>query len=197
MKTDHTSKPNHTSRLNGKYLLILILALVIALIAIRLNNGSPDKKEIALKAVLEQMYNGPDRELIQLRDQLTLQPSSDIDAAGNTASPDDNDFIDKLYNMYHPYFTEKAYEAFLKNRYPGRYQFDAADRGYTITTDKIKIEQHEASAYAFTLHLKYQPKDGTEQTILINGTAEFSEDSKISSLNFENDLLKILNNNSH
>ncbi len=97
--------------------------------------------------------------------------------------------------MYHPYFTEKAYETFLNNRYPGRYQFDAADRGYTITTDKIKIMGEEKeSAYSFTLHLKYQPKDGTEQTILINGSAEFSEDNKISSLVFEDDLLNILNN---
>ena len=102
MKTEHTSEPNHTRRFNGKYLLILILALVLALIAIRLNSGSPDKKETALKTVLEQMYNCPDRELIQLRDQLTLQLPGDIDATGDTVSPDDNDFIDKHYNMYQP-----------------------------------------------------------------------------------------------
>lgn len=194
MKTEHTSEPNHTRRFNGKYLAILILALILALIAIRLIGGSPDKKETALKTVLEQMYNCPDRELIQLRDQLTLQLPSDIDAAGDTAYPDGNVFIDKLYSKYHPYFTDKAYEAFLKNRYPGRYQFDAADRGYIIKTEQIKITRKEVSAYSFALHLKYQSKDGTEQTILINGSAEFSDDSKISSLVFEDDLLNILNN---
>lgn len=196
VKSDRTTGNYIFHKSGKKRISIIFIAFLLTLVPLLLTGCSKDKKEEALKTVLEQIYNCPDTEITKLRDQ-AKEALKDSNTDTGIVSADNSAFLEKMNETYQPYFSEKAYEIFLDNRTPSRYHFDAADRGYTTKTDKIEMERNDRdkSNYSFTLHLKYLPKDGNEQSILLKGSADFSEDNKITALNFEEDLLKLLDNN--
>ncbi len=171
----------------------LFFILGIAFISVWLTGCSKDKNEEALKVVLEQMYNCPDNELIELSNQITQ--ADGIEIAPGLYSLENTDYFKKILELYQPYFSEKGLESFLNRAYPSVYHSDAEDNGYITKVEKIEVTRNKKikTNYAFTVYLNYVPKEGDSQDIEINGSAQFAEEEgKITFIQFFDDLMRLI-----
>lgn len=174
----------------------LFMVLVIITGAVFITACSKDEKETTLKTVLEQMYNCPDGELVQLSKEEPKVDESKLSDDGTGIAPiQEWALFDKLEELYQPYFTEDAYQNLLNERAFAKYHLEAEENNYTLKVNSIDIDKSKSddTKYDFTIHIKYAPATGEGKTVDIQGAAQFSEDGKINYLNFFSDLAKKLN----
>lgn len=186
-------KKNKFGALSAKRILYVCLAIMGAVL---MTACSKDKNEENLRKVLEQMYNGPDKELVELSmEEPTINESEIKDGETGVASIKEWVFFDKLEELYQPLFTEEAYQSLLEERELYKYHLEAWDNKYTLKTDSININQSKTdkTKYEFTVQVKYTPETGDAKTIDIQGTSQFSEDGKINYLKVFSDLILKLN----
>lgn len=155
---------------------------------------SKDEKEQNLREVLEQVYNCPDEELIALTNE-PVTVNGIPDGGTGVASIEESPFLDRLEELYKPYFTEDAYLSFISNRISYDYHLDALENQYTLKVDSIDITKNKTdkTKYEFTVHIKYVSETGEEKKIDIQGTSQFSEDGKINYIKLFSDVIKKIN----
>ncbi len=174
---------------------ILIMLFVITG-AVFVTACSKDEKETTLKTVFEQMYNCPDGELIQLSKEEPKVDESKLSEGGTGIAPiQEWALLDKVDELYKPYFTEEAYQNLLNERTPYRYHLEAEENNHTLKVNSIDMDKNKTddSKYEFTIHIKYAPATGESKTVDIQGTAQFSEDGKINYLKFFSDIASKIN----
>jgi hypothetical protein len=169
----------------------LVLVLIVVVGAVLITACSKKEEEETLSTVLEQVFNVPDGELIELS-QETID-TKDSDTTG-VLSIMDSKFLNRIDEKYQTYFTETAYENFLKERVPYSYHLDAYDNKYTLKVDTIDFDHNKTNKtkYDFIIHLIYKSDKGEEKKLALQGSAQFSEAGKISYLNIISDLNKKL-----
>lgn len=186
-------KTNKLRTRSTKRILFVCLAIMGAVL---MTACSKDKNEENLRKVLEQMYNGPDKELVELSMKEPILKEGELNNGENGfASIEEWVFFDKLEELYQPLFTEEAYLSLLQNREFDKYHLDAWDNKYTLKTDSMDINQSKTdkSKYEFTVQVKYTPETGEAKTINIQGTSQFNEDGKINYLKVFSDLIMKIN----
>jgi hypothetical protein len=182
----------------SKYLSVkkIFIVLIVITGAVFITACSKDENKTTLKTVLEQVYNCPDEELIELSKEEPKVDESKISDSGTGIAPiEEWVLFDKIEELYQPYFTEEAYQNLLNDRVTFMYHLEAEENNYTLKVNSIDIVKNKTdkTKYDFTTNIIYTPETGDEKTVEIQGTAQFSESGKINYFKIFSDLEKKLN----
>lgn len=169
------------------------MVLILMAGAVFITACSKDEKETTLRTVLEQVYNCPDEGIIEAGKTEPKADETKLSEEGTGIAPiGEWELLDKVEELYQPYFTEEAYQNLLNDRVPYRYHLDAEENNYTLSVISIDINKNKTdeTKYDFIIHIKYNPETGDEKTIDIQGTSQFSENGKINYFKTFSDLGK-------
>src|SRR5699024_6817102 len=125
------------------------------------NIGTDAEKENeeTLEAVLEQLFTGPDQELIALVNDPENQTiiGEGVENTNENINEEENELDVYLEELNGPYFTEDALELFTAV-YLLYYQVEAENNDIKMKPDHIDIEQidEENGRYNFTMDVTYE-----------------------------------------
>lgn len=173
----------------------LVIVVAIAMLFIYSDKRKPmDKNEEAIRIVVEQLFSGPDQEMVQMFQKFVQDLEEVTPKQLNTGISSDtnlySDIDEKLAIMYAPYMTEEYYKGGFSRNYWSYYYVYSTATGYERKVNDIEITRSENDPinYSFIIHLNYGPQDGDKKEIKIEGSAQFAqEEGKISYLQIFDD----------
>ncbi|WP_088011822.1 hypothetical protein [Gottfriedia acidiceleris] len=137
----------------------------------------------AIKKVLENLFTGPDKKLIDLM----WNPKYRTVVNNKEENPTFDKYVAKIYG---PYISDSYLDPFVSTIL-SKYTNFAYDNGYKLSLKKISIKQNDtdSSRYTFIAEVTYQ-KNKEEKTANVEGKVYFysKEKGKIS-------VIKIINDN--
>lgn len=160
-----------------------------------------DKSEQAIRAVIEEEFNGPDEEYKEVRDTAMEAQVSDKYADDYEAyleSPEYQALMSYMEETYAAYFTANGYENFINT---AAFMYSFFDGDYTLNTSAIEIAQSEngPTLYDFTFQVVYTDENGESGQFDFEGKAIAPEEGKIGKIEYldgyEDGLLAKLQNN--
>ncbi|ANU17840.1 hypothetical protein BBI11_12710 [Planococcus maritimus] len=145
-----------------------------------------DKSEEAIRAVIEQEFNGPDETYRNLWDVMAdKQPVDPSEEEYNAflESAEYRDLMDYMEESYAAYFTDNGYENFSRN---GAFYYSFSDSDYQLSTSDMDIVQSDngETLYSFTFNVLYEPADGEANEYDFEGRAIVPEEGKIGKIDF-------------
>ncbi|QMT16685.1 hypothetical protein H1Q58_11990 [Planococcus maritimus] len=145
-----------------------------------------DMNEEAIRAVIEQEFNGPDETYRNLWDVMAdKQPVDPSEEEYNAflESAEYTDLMDYMEERYAVYFTENGYDNFSRN---GAFYYSFSDRDYQLSTSDIDIVQSNngETLYSFTFNVLYEPANGEANEYDFEGRAIVPEEGKIGKIEF-------------
>ena len=163
---------------------------------------SVDKNEQAIRAVIEEEFNGPDEEYKEvLNAAMEAQVSEEYmdDYEAYLESPEYQAFMNYMEETYASYFTENGYEHFI-NSTPA-FMYSGFEQEYELTPSAIEITQNEAeeTLYDISFQVAYTDGNGESSDYHFEGSATVPEEGKIGKIEYldgyEDGLHQALTNN--
>ena len=160
-----------------------------------------DKSDQAIRAVIEEEFNGPDERYKELWDTAMEAQISDKyvdDYEAYLESPEYQALMSYMEDTYESYFTENGYDNFINT---AAFMYSAFDGDYTLNTSAIEIAQSEngPTLYDFTFQVDYTDENGESSQFDFEGKAIAPEEGKIGKIEYldgyEDGLLAKLQNN--
>lgn len=160
-----------------------------------------DGSEQAIRAVIEQEFNGPDEAYKELWDAAMEAQISDEyadDYEGYLESPEHQALMSYSEKTFASYFTENGYENFI-NQAPA-FMYSTFDYDYELKTSNIEIVQSEngETLYDFTFQVDYTDENGESEQFDFEGKAIAPEEGGIGKIQYMDEgqgLLEELRNN--
>jgi hypothetical protein len=172
---------------------IFISVTIVLTIIFTLSGCTNKKREDAILAVIDQVYNAPDNILMELSDKMDQEIENSANN-GLSYSPDNSEFFTTLRNKYTTYTTDLCYTKLISKRIPYMYHYYLDNSGYSLKVDSVDIKKNKDTInnYDFTIKLYLVPNDGIKEQIEFTGSAQFEDSSnKLSFIQFfDNTLLK-------
>lgn len=135
-----------------------------------------DEDESSLEAVLVKLFTGPDEKLVELASDPDNQTviGQGVENNNEDSNEEETELDEYLKELYEPYFTEEAFEAF-KAIYVLDYQLKAETNDVEMKPNSIEIEKvdEENGRYNFTLDVVYE-NDAESETSEVTGLVNFS-----------------------
>ncbi|WP_129691624.1 hypothetical protein [Gottfriedia acidiceleris] len=145
--------------------------------------SSSETSKKAIKKVLEHLFTGPDKKLIDLM----WNPKYRTVVNNKEENPTFDKYVAKVYG---PYITDSYLDPFVStilSQYSNAY-----DNGYKFSLKKISIKQsdNDSTLYTFIAEVSYQKNEDEEKTANVEGKVYFYSKykGKIS-------VIKIINDN--
>ncbi|MGG0176337.1 hypothetical protein [Gottfriedia acidiceleris] len=146
--------------------------------------SSSETSKTAIKKVLEQLFTGPDKKLIDLM----WNPKYRTVVNNKEENPTFDKYVAEVYG---PYMTDSYLDPFVSTIL-SQYSNFAYDNGYKLSLKKISIKQsdNDSARYTFIAEVGYQKNKDEEKTANVEGKVYFypKEKGKIS-------VIKIINDN--
>lgn len=163
---------------------IIVFGLIVVVTSCNIGTDAKKENEETLEAVLEQLFTGPDQELIELVNDPENQTviGEDVENTNENTNEEENELDVYLEELNGPYFTKDALELFT-SVYVLDYQVEADNSDIKMKPDYIDIEQidEENGRYNFTMDVTYEDEADEEKSEIgkIKGYANFTDDGKI------------------
>lgn len=169
---------------NKKYIILLIGVILLASTAVSFYFTSIDPMESTVKSVVSTLFNCPNKKILEAyEDSLKWKPGDEkVNYTGAA--------VDELYGSY---FTGRA--LFELKRWPATEFTQISYRlGYTISVEKIDIEQDPENEYyyRFLAYLSYGGEGKPREYVEQDGTVLFDENQKIKHLWFSSNFVNKL-----
>ena len=164
------------------YVIVFGLAAVAA--GCSIGTDAEKENEETIEAVLEQLFTGPDQELIELVNDPENQTviGEGVENTNENTNEEENELDVYLEEMNGPYFTEDALELFTAV-YLLYYQVEAENNDIKMKPDDIDIEQidEENGRYNFTMDVTYEEEADEKKSEIgkVKGYVNFTDDDKI------------------
>lgn len=135
--------------------------------------------EQTIQYVLEQEFNGPNREFIQYKKNPASLPANEDDASEAV------DLQEFLQNTYGAQFSESGFENFVP--YAFFYHLGEESSSYQISLGTVEIMQRGDNPAQYTFEFDVHFTNGMEisEDFIMAGTAEFAEEGKLQDITFE------------
>ncbi len=154
------------------------------------SNTSFSKNKEAIQTVLTRGFTCPDKDLIDILNRMKSEGNmttigKDVE---NPVYVNDTELENKLYELYGPYFTDKAYDSFI-SKYAITNSTIADQYGYQIKVEKVDVIQDEKDSisYSFIIYLNYGKNEEDRINGEVTGSAQCLEEGKISYIRFVDD----------
>jgi|SRR5699024_2375522 len=163
---------------------VIVFGLIVVVASCNMGTDAEKENEETLEAVLEQLFTGPDQELIELVNDPENQTiiGEDVENTNENTNEEENELDVYLEELNEPYFTENALELFTLV-YVLDYQIEAEDNDIKMKPDHIDVEQidEENGRYNFTMDVTYEDEadEGKSEIGKVKGYANFTDDDKI------------------
>lgn len=150
-----------------------------------------DESAEAIRAVIEEEFNGPDEKYKELLDaameaQISEEYMDDYEAY--LESPEYLALMSYMEETYASYFTENGYDNFI-NATPA-FMYSGFDQNYKLSPSNIEIVQSEngTTLYDITFQLEYTDENGATSQFDFEGSAIAPEAGKIGQIEYMDDL---------
>lgn len=147
-------------------------------------NTTSKLNEQTIQYVLEQEFNGPNREFIHFKRNPAniLTEEDDASAAEVSEAADLQEF---LKNTYSAKFSESGFENFVP--YAFFYHLGEESSSYQISLSAVEIMQDSNSPVQYTFEFNVHFTNGMDisEDFAMTGTAEFAEEGKLQDIVFE------------
>lgn len=160
-----------------------------------------DESAEAIRAVIEQEFNGPDEKYIELLDAVVATDASDPDMSQEEYEttlerPEYQELMSYMEETYASYFTENGYDNFINTL---AFTYTRYNQEYELNTSNIEIVQseHGETLYDFTFQVEYTDENGDSSQFNFNGNAIAPEEGEIGKIEYldEDGLLQEVTNN--
>lgn len=164
--------------------------------------SDPGESVDAIRAVIEEEFNGPDEQYKDLLDAAMEAQISDEyveDYEAYLKSPEHLALMNYMEETYADYFTENGYDNFI-NATPA-FMYSGFDQNYQLNPSDIEITQSEngSTLYDFTFQVEYTDENGESSQFDFEGSAIVPEEGKIGQIEYldgyEDGLHQVLTNN--
>lgn len=167
---------------------VLLFGILLTVVGCSLSDTSEsapqDNNITTIEAVIEDLFTGPDQELIDLLyspENVTIIGSdTEVEEVENSTELDL--YLEEKYKKSH--FTEDMYSQYIV-MYVLDYHISAHSNDYRMEVDSIDIEQNATteSAYDFTVNVRYNKAGNEQMNAEVTGRVHIYEESKIASFN--------------
>lgn len=140
--------------------------------------------EQTIQYVLEQEFNGPNREFIQYKKNPASLLTKEDDASAAEVS-DAVDLQEFLQNTYSARFSESGFENFVP--YAFFYHLGEESSNYQISLSAVEITQRsdDPAHYDIDFKVHFTNGMGISKDFAMAGTAQFAEEGKLQDIIFE------------
>ncbi|MBE1553210.1 hypothetical protein [Sporosarcina limicola] len=170
----HKSRWNRISFFTKKIFLgktrVSISSVLICLLLVGCSQDElQDKNKELIQAFLEYDLNAPNKEAIQIQDELFKQQES---------GPFSNEYNAYLKDSYGPYFSESGYNKFVSRSQALEFHIAADKYDFETTVSKIDVEQSKDTPtnYHFTVYIDYEKNGKDKVNAEITGIAVLRPD---------------------
>ncbi|MDF2473753.1 MAG: hypothetical protein K0R21_1535 [Anaerocolumna sp.] len=155
------------------FILIIAVIFTIFILPSLKSNENEDK----IKAIIEQIFTCPDREMITLFEDELKKIRDSSTTPGTIVGLDFIEIEKKLKEMYGPYISEPWFDSFVQH-YFNEFMIYSTVAQYEMKVTNIEFVQSKTipTNYSFTVSLNYGPAEGEKKDIKIDGSAQISED---------------------
>lgn len=154
-------------------IITLVLCITVCFVLVYLYKGQQEK---SIHSLLKTMFQSPNPDVLEIMNEST----ENYVPNGETILDASNDYMDELGDIYGKYFTQSAYDNFVRMAMPtSQYSLICDEKGYTIKIEDLQIIKDTTSSregYTFNAKLKLS-NNGSETSVAENGYIAFSEDS--------------------
>ena len=178
-------------------LFLLITATFFTIKILKEKNTLNESKD-TLRFVTEQIFTCPNKDIIKLYNEMinTALDESQSTSKLGIVEYDTTKLDKKLYETYSNYISNKWYEAFRTEYYTKLFAYSIASE-YDIKVRSIDIVQSKKvpTNYSFTLYLTYGLIEGDKKDTKVEGSAQLTNERKISYITFfDKDLYQEIRN---
>jgi len=134
-----------------------------------------------IKKYLEIEYNGPDEEVVRVRNEMF----DDTTESGKTGV---EQYTEHINDTFSPYVEGGQIQRLILTSLGFIYHYQAEESGFTFNSDKIQIQQQEGFErnYDYKVDVMFE-KDGEKNFATMTGFVTMSENGKISGVKSLND----------
>ncbi|MGI2326875.1 hypothetical protein [Planococcus sp. YIM B11945] len=147
--------------------------------------AAKNPSEEAVITVLTHEFTGPDKEFIQIKEELQNKMIEQKTSVLQNDDPKLKEYNAYMNKTYEAYFSEKGYSRFKPFAFG--YHFLGGEYEMEIKTSQLKKQTENPDTYAFVLEVDYQTDKGEEKEFEVIGTATVASEGKIEQLDIDED----------
>jgi hypothetical protein len=175
-----------TSRFIKFFILFVILLTVVGCSLSNTSESAPQDHNIStIETVIEDLFTGPDQELIDLlyspENVTIIGNDKEAEEVQEVENPNELDlYLEDKYKKFH--FTEDMYSQYIV-MYVLDYHVSAHSNDYQMEVDSIEIEQNATTegAYDFIVNVLYNKAGNEQGKAEVTGRIHIYDDGKIAS----------------
>ncbi|HWT26407.1 MAG TPA: hypothetical protein VN131_00575 [Mobilitalea sp.] len=166
----------------GLFFLIIIIFFTIKMLK---EKSTLNKNKETIRIVNEQIFTCPNNDIISLYNDMLNTTENKAQSTPGLGVVDSTELDKKLYEMYSNYISSEWFESFRTKYYSKFYVYSIASE-YEMKVHTIDIVQSKKipTNYSFTIYLTYGPKDGVKKDTEVEGSAQLTNEGKISFITF-------------
>lgn len=145
--------------------------------------GTPNEmEERAITHVLNEEFNGPNKEFIKLK----TNPANVLTGSSTSAEDSDTVFLyEFLEKTYGPYFTESGFDNFVPYAYFYHLGEESSSYQFTLGSVEIKKTNDAPSQYQIDFQVRFTNSFGVSENFPMKGIAKFGGGGKLQDIEFE------------